>query len=175
MQIFKFIDMDKYKIPFASETFDFVFSDQVFEHVQNYEQVLSEILRVLKPSGWSLHIFPSRYRIVEPHTRVPFATILQGLSYLRFWALLGIRNEFQRGLGFRETAEKNFNYLKTKTNYLPKTKLRAYLSKVNCDAAFVENTLMKCYGGILQYIGVAPFTLVPVSALAFRVTLKRKR
>jgi SAM-dependent methyltransferase len=48
---------DRYRIPFDDETFDFIFSEEVFEHISNYPLVLSEILRVLKPNGFSLHFF----------------------------------------------------------------------------------------------------------------------
>src|SRR5690349_219872 len=65
--IFSVIDMNNYRIPFADQSFDYVFSNQVFEHVQNYSEALSEIHRVLKPGGCSLHFFPARYRPVEAH------------------------------------------------------------------------------------------------------------
>src|SRR5262245_4412292 len=38
-----------YRIPFGDQTFDFVYSDQVFEHVQDHDLALFEIWRVLKP------------------------------------------------------------------------------------------------------------------------------
>ena len=39
------------RLPFPSETFDLVTSNMVFEHLSDPESQLSEILRVLKPSG----------------------------------------------------------------------------------------------------------------------------
>jgi ubiquinone/menaquinone biosynthesis C-methylase UbiE len=50
-----------YRIPFDDESFDFVLSEQVFEHVQDHPTVLGEIWRTLKSGGVSLHIFPSKY------------------------------------------------------------------------------------------------------------------
>ncbi|MFL5626164.1 MAG: class I SAM-dependent methyltransferase [Ktedonobacteraceae bacterium] len=82
--IFRTIDPANYKIPFDDDTFDFIVSDQVFEHVQNWPQTLEEIKRVLKPGGSSLHIFPSRYRPIEAHVFVPFAGIIQNQAYQAF-------------------------------------------------------------------------------------------
>jgi ubiquinone/menaquinone biosynthesis C-methylase UbiE len=45
-EVFKLISSDVYRIPFPDCEFDFVYSDQVFEHVHNYEQAISEIFRV---------------------------------------------------------------------------------------------------------------------------------
>jgi SAM-dependent methyltransferase len=42
---------DGVKIPFENETFDAVFSAEVFEHVFNLEQILPEINRVMKLHG----------------------------------------------------------------------------------------------------------------------------
>lgn len=38
-------------LPFPNEHFDSVFSSEVFEHIFNLEEILSEINRVLKPGG----------------------------------------------------------------------------------------------------------------------------
>lgn len=38
-------------LPFAGNTFDRVICSEVLEHIENYEQVISEILRVTKPGG----------------------------------------------------------------------------------------------------------------------------
>lgn len=43
------------KIPFPDNSLDLIISEDVFEHVENYECALSEIYRVLKPKGE--HIF----------------------------------------------------------------------------------------------------------------------
>ena len=47
----KFVDPTDYRLPFEDGTFDFCFSDNVFEHIFDYQTVMSEIMRVLKPAG----------------------------------------------------------------------------------------------------------------------------
>ncbi len=42
---------DATKLPFADETFDKIICSEVLEHIENYQGVLQEIKRVLKPNG----------------------------------------------------------------------------------------------------------------------------
>lgn len=107
--IIRLINKDRYKIPFEDSYFDFVFSHQGFEHVKNYSIALSEIKRVLKPGGISLHKFSSRYVPVEPHLYVPLASVINKYWWLVIWAFLGIRNNFQKGMSFDEVAKKTLN------------------------------------------------------------------
>jgi SAM-dependent methyltransferase len=60
-------------LPFDDATFDVIVSDQVFEHVENFEQSVDEMARVLKPDGRMYHQFPPRDIFLEPHTMVPLA------------------------------------------------------------------------------------------------------
>ena len=60
------------KIPFPSETFDLVISNQVLEHVEDLSAVLAEIHRVLKPGGTVLSLFPDRSVWREGHCGIPF-------------------------------------------------------------------------------------------------------
>ena len=71
----------------------------------DYDQAVSEIWRVLRrPGAWTLHIFPARWRPVEPHIFTPFGGRFQHPAVISLWAHLGIRNSFQKGLGAEETA-----------------------------------------------------------------------
>lgn len=49
---------DGKRIPFDDEYFDSVLSSEVFEHVFNLDEVLAEIVRVLKPGGHLLITIP---------------------------------------------------------------------------------------------------------------------
>ncbi len=141
--IVRLIDKEHYALPFKDNTFDLIFSDQVFEHVQDYRQVVSEIARVLKPDGMCLHIFPSRYAPIEPHVYVPLASIIQSYWWLYCWALIGIRNEEQRGASANETATKNFNYLKNNTNYLSRRAISSQFLSHFRYVVFCERTFLK--------------------------------
>ena len=63
--------MEKDRIPFDDNTFDWIASNQVLEHVPNLELVLAEMSRVLKPGGSVLSLFPDRGVWHEGHCGIP--------------------------------------------------------------------------------------------------------
>ena len=153
------IDMSNYRIPFENDQFDLVASHQVLEHVQKYEEVLREIRRVLKLGGISIHMFPSRYSPIEPHVSVPLATMIRSMNWLKIWAYLGIRNEYQNDLPARKVAELNYQYLNTSTNYLTKRELRHHFSKSFPFVLFVEKEYLAAgngYGPLIAKLPVVP-------------------
>lgn len=118
------LDWTQFRLPYADGTFDFVLSFETLEHVQNYDAALRELARVMKPEGIAIHIFPPRYRYLEGHTYVPFGGMTKSYWYNYLWAMLGIRNDFQKGLSAKETAKRNVRYAHTGTNYPPITEVR---------------------------------------------------
>jgi SAM-dependent methyltransferase len=133
-----------YRLPFDDGMFDVVISDQVMEHVRNYPDVIREFARVLRPGGLMLHMFPSRYRLVEPHQMVPFASFFRPWWWLKLWARLGVRNRFQKGMPAREVADYNRHWLVEHTNYLTVAELRRLFAPAFA-LEFVEREFMQ-YG-----------------------------
>jgi SAM-dependent methyltransferase len=91
----KLADPAHYRLPFEDGTFDFCFSDQVFEHIFDYETIMSEIVRVLKPDGLSTHNFPGPNNFMEGHVNFPFLGSATAALISRFV------------LGFRQSAGPN--------------------------------------------------------------------
>lgn len=143
----RLIARQPYKLPFDDGTFDFVFSDQVFEHVKNYSESISEISRILKPGGFCLHIFPSRYKPIEPHVYIPFSSIVRLYPWLYFWAMFGIRNEYQKGLSASVAAKRTRDYLNKNTNYLTKKQISEHFRAYFRDVQFCENLFLKYSDG----------------------------
>jgi len=141
--ILREITLDPYHLPFEDCTFDAVISDQVFEHVMDYPTTLREVHRVMKPGGAFLHIFPPRYMPIEPHVHVPLGTMLRQRWWLKTWAMVGIRNEFQTKMSAREATEANHTYLTSHTNYLTKRQLREQFGRYYTDVRFVESDFLK--------------------------------
>ncbi len=78
---------DGHQLPFADNSFDGVLASEVFEHVFDLDQALSEISRVLRPGGkllatcpfvWSLHEQPYDYARYTPYALV---SILNRLGF----------------------------------------------------------------------------------------------
>lgn len=60
------------RLPFPDGSFAFIVSDQVLEHVDDLEQVVRELKRVLAPGGRMYHQFPTREVIREAHFGLPY-------------------------------------------------------------------------------------------------------
>lgn len=141
--LIRLVDSQSYRLPFDDATFDIILSNQVFEHVQNYRDTLRETRRVLKPEGVCLHIFPSRYRIIESHVFVPFASIYRKYWWLRLWATLGIRKTNQKDKKPALIAQENLTYLVNNTNYLTKKELEREFSSYFVNVCFAEKAFLK--------------------------------
>ena len=75
----KYIDRNLIKLkntsheyPFKSNTFDYIYSNQVFEHVENIDLLVENIQRVLKNNGINIALYPEKNIIREPHCLIPF-------------------------------------------------------------------------------------------------------
>ncbi|TVQ85341.1 MAG: SAM-dependent methyltransferase [Chromatiaceae bacterium] len=108
-----------YRMDFPDGFFDLVVSNSVFEHVQDPGLALREIARVMRPGAVSIHLFPARYRLIEPHILVPLGGILSSPAWYRLWAWLGVRNRFQQGLSATEVVAANLRYRRIGIHYPP--------------------------------------------------------
>ncbi|HEX7114199.1 MAG TPA: class I SAM-dependent methyltransferase [Steroidobacter sp.] len=134
---------EPYRLPFEDQMFDLVVSNEVFEHVSDYESTLAEHRRVLKPDGVGLHFIPSRYSPIELHVFVPFATVLQEYWWLRLWAALGVRTAAQKHMSAAERARWNTQYLKNHTNYLTKRELTRAFERHFASVTYREDLFLK--------------------------------
>lgn len=63
-------------MPFPDDSVDIVVFNHIYEHVVDPDAVLTEIHRVLKPSGVAYLGLGNKYQIMEPHYRLPFLSWL---------------------------------------------------------------------------------------------------
>jgi 2-polyprenyl-3-methyl-5-hydroxy-6-metoxy-1,4-benzoquinol methylase len=61
---------------FRDGSFDVVVCTQVYEHVPDADQAMSEIFRVLKPGGVCYFAAGNRLILMEPHYRLPFLSVI---------------------------------------------------------------------------------------------------
>lgn len=72
-ECFNFRLVDDVLLPFPDNSFNFVISNHVIEHVGSSEKQvrhLAEIYRVLEPGGVFYFAVPNRWRLVEPHYKL---------------------------------------------------------------------------------------------------------
>ena len=147
-EFLRLIPKASYRIPFEDNTFDFLFSNSVLEHVRDLPAALTEMKRVLKPRGVSLHLFPPKARPIEPHVFVPWGGLIRNRPWLLLWASLGVRSPYQKGLDIRQVAEKNYNYLHDKTFYRSRQELQTQICAKFQNLVFADSEMIKCsYGG----------------------------
>lgn len=141
---YKKIDFNPYVLPFEDNSFDLVYSTSVFEHVLNPEESLKEIYRVLKPGGVTIHSLPSRYRLREAHMFIPLGALIQSSWWVKLWAMLGVRNEFQKGLPWKEVYDRNMGYYKDGLNYHSYNEFQKIIKSVfgnvkACKKEYIKN------------------------------------
>jgi len=116
--------------PFPDNYFDYVISNQVMEHVIDYNFVFQQIRRTLKQEGMSIHLFPLKNYIYEGHILIPFVHRISNIerlklyikicSFLRFgW----YKQEKHSGLSINDFSEMRADYIAFETNYLTKQEL----------------------------------------------------
>jgi ubiquinone/menaquinone biosynthesis C-methylase UbiE len=136
------IPMDPYRLPFDDKQFDLILTSEVLEHVMNYDDFIAENHRVQKDNGLSMHIFPGRYTPIEMHVFVPLASVHRSYPWLYLWALLGVRNEFQKGKPAKEVAQINWRYLREHTNYPTTRKIRQLFESRFSKVEFREDLFL---------------------------------
>jgi SAM-dependent methyltransferase len=137
---------DRASWPYESGTFDVVLSNQVVEHVFNHELFFHEIARVLRVGGFSVHLFPLRHCIREPHLHIPFAHWLRSseviTSYIKMCSLLGI-GKYRKTLRedgslypLHDYAKRHADYIIRNTNYLTQRKVFDIVKATKLHASF---------------------------------------
>jgi SAM-dependent methyltransferase len=152
--------------PFADETFDFVISNQVLEHVRDHAHLMRNIARVLAADGVSAHLFPLRDSYVEWHLKMPFAHWIGNSDFLyRYiavcsWLGLGTWRKYcrlVRPVSLSDFSAHNRDFIALETNYLRERDI-AYLAKraglkycFRYTEDFYLNRLRLAFGRPLQY------------------------
>jgi SAM-dependent methyltransferase len=152
-------------LDFPDEYFDFIFSNQVLEHVRDLEQVLEEIQRVLKPGGTALHLFPSEDVWREGHCGIPFLHWFPKKSPLRFPYAFTLRS-----LGFgtfkdpdpRAWTLRMLNYLDNFCFYRSRRSIFAAFGKY-FDITLIEDDYLRMRMGESRLRSLAPLVQWPIT------------
>ena len=91
------------------------------------------------------------------------------MNWLKFWAYLGIRNEYQKDLSAQRVAEVNYQYLHAYTNYLTKSDLRHLFGRSFSTILCVEKEYLAAGEGYGSRIAKIPLIPSLFGALVHRV------
>lgn len=94
---FRFQLVQGTRLPYPDAAFDFIISNHVVEHVGGgmaQMEHVREIYRCLKPGGVLYFAVPNRWRLIEPHYKLPFLSWLP-ITFASFYMCLT-----RRGTGY---------------------------------------------------------------------------
>lgn len=133
--------------PFPDNSFDFITSNQVLEHVRDHDFAFREIHRCLRTEGVSINIFPTREVLWEGHALMPFVhkvrNVRRRAKLILFFAKLGFKALYygemdRRGWrSLEEFAEVFAHVLETDTNYLTARELAQVAERATLKASFI--------------------------------------
>jgi SAM-dependent methyltransferase len=125
-------------LPFDDDSFDLVISEQVMEHVMDQVGMLRELHRILRPGGYSLHAMPARYCPVEVHMLVPLGGFFAHRWWYKLWAVLGVRNRFQKGLSADEATDRNVFFFVGSLRYIPNSFYRVVWKRLGFEWTWTD-------------------------------------
>ena len=111
---------------YPENSFDFVISNQVLEHVVDHQLFFNNLYRVLKPTGFSAHLFPLSSCIQEGHLYLPIAHKIHNhdtlTNYIRFCSKLGLgkfkSHHRETRISLDNFSTNHADYMQFFTNYL---------------------------------------------------------
>lgn len=72
----EFIVGDARQLPFRSRSLDVILTLSLLEHINEWDLVIREIFRVLKPKGLYILQLPNLKHFIEPHTKAPLLFLM---------------------------------------------------------------------------------------------------
>lgn len=111
---------------YPAGSFDVLVSNTVVEHVADLDAFLANARRVLRPGGFSVHVFPLSHCIPEGHCHIPLSHWIRDFEYRVAWIALLTRlglGRYRRDrrilahASVREHAEQTARYLQCWTSY----------------------------------------------------------
>lgn len=136
------------KLPFKNSEFDYILSNQVFEHVSDPKTSLKEIHRTLKVNGILILCFPTEEVFIEPHLKLPLIHRLKKYpsflkSYLKLAYYFRIGQAKKTDLSIEKWVQNRLEYLHKNINYTRRKKFIKMLNELNFNVDDLTQKLIK--------------------------------
>ena len=134
----KFICSPIEEINIPDSFFDVITCSQIYEHVPSDKKLMEDIFRLLKPGGVCYFAAGNRFKIIEPHYKLPFLSFLPkkvANVYIRIFTKQDFYYENLKSL-------RNLKKLVSKFEIIDYTlKIIKYPSRYSADDMLSEKTL----------------------------------
>ncbi len=131
------IPVDGMRIPYAEGSFEFVVSGHIVEHTVDPGAYVAEHLRVLKPEGYLLIEFPTRFHTRELHTGLPSVEWLPTRLRTGLLESVGYRNGLGRWGFSDETRRLCRAIIETGLKQVSLARVRRWARESGVEAALV--------------------------------------
>ncbi len=112
--------------PYPDRYFDVVISNQVIEHIKDHDKFTSEVNRVLKNNGISIHLFHLKEHIFERHLNLPLVHKILNtdllITYIKLFSAMMLGkyriHKKSSNISLSKYAERHADYIAFYTNYI---------------------------------------------------------
>ena len=179
-------EKDTYRLPYEDNSINVVVSMSVLEHVDNKRTYFQEIHRILKPEGYSLHLFPSKWYLpYEPHIHIPLLNYFgRRCPYLWIGLWVWIFSVFdfsrkQEANTLAEVTRKHYNYNMKWINYASNQKYRKLSIEIFGNySSPMEYYINKGDGGVSRLLRKLPFKKITgwlFGEVRYKLIIQRKQ
>lgn len=130
-------------LPFPDDSFDFVYSQEVFEHIEDLDMAAAELNRVTKPGGLGFHVYRAPFEPIEPHYFMPIVHWLPKNNFrkaiMTFWLRIGIGKGPREipDASIKERAERLYKYSVEQTFFYPTSDINKAFHRNGMDTLMV--------------------------------------
>lgn len=96
------------KMPFADNSFGFANASELIEHVENPQEVVSEMHRVLKNGSFAYVSVPNRFSVKDPHFHLYFVNWIPRRWADRFIDIFGSHKNYNGVAGRQRLSEMHY-------------------------------------------------------------------
>lgn len=150
---------------FEESFFHLIFSEQVFEHIADFTDVLKEYARLTVPGGIGVHCFPGAKNVWEQHLHMPFVHWLPKTPVRKYWIMMMLllsgspKSSWPEanGKSYWGAADIYYQYMNERTYYRDNAHIRKEFEKFGFDAKFkvtgMKSGLLRVLPGRLRRNG----------------------
>ncbi len=128
---------------FPDNHFDFIFSQEVIEHVEDLDSTATELARITRQGGVHLHLYPAHLEIIEDHLHMPlihwFPKNWMRKAAIALAMLLNFHPDWpeSNGKSFRDRLDCYFEYSVKHTFFRARDQVQRVFSSCGFEVLFV--------------------------------------